>query len=343
MRVLVCGSSGCVGSAVVRALRWRGHRAIETRRSVRDGKVDAVAVDFERPGSVAAWATRLGSLDLDAIVNCTGTALPGRVSANADRLHGDDPLALFRGAEQARVARLVNVSALDVGGDCNDDPAYRVPCAGRFGNGGETPDGNEDGWRAKRRTDDALLGLDVDAVVVRPALVYGPGSRSAAALTTLARAPTQVLPKTAAALLQPIHVFELAESIAALVERTGAARGVYELGGADVVSGRALLALLRIAQGAAAPIVVAGRLPLALAHIAAQWQTSASLGMANGDVLRLFDRRGVTHRNAAPVLLGRAPSTLAEGLLVSPPAPSASRQPRRAEPGRWLHHSRGVS
>jgi len=342
MRVLVCGSSGCIGSAVVRALRWRGHRVVETRRSTPAGDVDAVGVDFERPASVAARAAQLASLDLDAIVNCAGTALPGPASADADRLHGEGPVALFRGAERARVARIVNVSALDVGGDCHDDPADRVRCAGRFGNGRETPASSEDGWRAKRRSDDLLLGLDVDAVVVRPALVYGPRSRSAAALTALARAPIQVLPMRAEALLQPIHVFEVAESIAALVERTGAARGIYELGGAEVVSGCALLAMLRIAQGVPAPLVLAARLPLPLARIVARWPASASLGIADADVLRLLDRRGVTRRNAAPVLLGRAPSTLAEGLLVTPPAPSASRQPRRAR-AQWRHHPRGVS
>jgi len=61
------------------------------------------------------------------------------------------------------------------------------------------------------------------------------------------------------------------------------------------------------------------------------------------DVLSLLEHAGVTHRNAAQVLLGRAPSTLAEGLLVTPPAPSAFRKPHRASPARWLHHSRGVT
>jgi len=341
MRVLVCGSSGCIGSAVVRALRWRGHRVVETRRSVSADEVDAIAVDFERPSSVAAWATQLGSLDLDALVNCAGTALPGPVSARADRLHGDGPSALFRGAARARVARIVNVSAL--GDDGDEERANRVRGGSRVGDRSDSLARSEDGWRSKPRTDDTLLGLDVDAVVVRPALVYGPGSRSAAALSALARAPIQVLPRGAEALLQPIHVFELVESIAALLERTGAARGVYELGGGEVVSGRALIATLRTAQGAAAPLVIASRLPLPLAHIAARWGPCASLGMANSDVLRFFDRRGLTRRNAAPVLLGRAPSTLAEGLLVTPPAPSAFRKPHRASPARWLHHSRGVT
>jgi nucleoside-diphosphate-sugar epimerase len=319
MRVLVCGSSGCIGSAVVRALRWRGHRVVETRRLVRADEADAIALDFLRPASVDDWATRLAALDVDAIVNCAGTALPGPASASADRLHGDGPLALFRGAERAHVARIVNVSALEV-----DDKPGR----------------SDDGWRTRHATDAALLRLAVDAVVVRPSLVYGPRSRSAAALASLARAPIAIVPGGGHSMLQPIHVFELAESIAALVERTGAARGVYELGGANVVSCGALLAALCIAQGAPAPLAPA--LPMSVARIAARLKRVAWRGPAGADVLRLLEHVGVTHRNAAEVLLGRAPSTLAEGLLVTPPSCAPAVKPSRAHGTRWLHHSRGV-
>ena len=315
MRILVCGSSGCVGSAVVRALRWRGHRVIETRHSSQGGDRDAIALDFTQPTTVDDWAARLAALDVDAVVNCAGTALPGPASAGAERLHGDGPAALFRGAERAGVARVVNVSALDVGA-------------------------GQDGWRAKQVADDALLRLGLDAVVVRAALVYGPGSRSADALARLARAPIEILPNGGRARLQPIHVFELAESIAALVERTGGARGVYELGGAETVSYRALLAALRVAQGAPAPLAFA--LPLPLARIAARRLGVAARSWTNADVLRLFDRVGIARRNAAGVLLGRAPSRLAEGLLVTPPARPAVATPRRTGGAGWLHPSRGV-
>jgi len=315
MRILVCGSSGCVGSAVVRALRWRGHRVVETRHSSPGGDGDAIALDFTQPTTVDDWATRLAALDVDAVVNCAGTALPGPASAGADRLHGDGPAALFRGADRAGVARIVNVSALDVGG-------------------------GQDGWRAKQVADDALLRLGLDAVVVRPALVYGPGSRSADALARLARAAIEILPRGGEALLQPIHVFEVAESIAALVERTGAARGVYELGGAEIVSYRALLAALRVAQGAPPPLAIA--LPLPLMRFAARRPGVAALGWTNAGVLRLLHRVGVARRNAAGVLLGRAPSRLAEGLLVTPPARPAVATPRRTGGAGWLHPSRGV-
>src|SRR4051794_17794931 len=184
MRVMVCGSSGCIGSAVVRALRWRGHRVIETRRSVAAGDIDAIALDFARPASVDGWATQLAALAVDTLVNCAGTPLPGPAGLLADRLHGDGPSTLFRGAQRAGIARIINVSALQRDGVC-------------------------DGWRAKHAADEALLRLDVDAVVVRASFVYGPGSRSAEAMADLALAAVQLVPSEGQALLQPIHVFEV--------------------------------------------------------------------------------------------------------------------------------------
>ena len=337
MRVLVFGSSGCIGSAVVRALRWRGHRVVETRHASRATEADVLALDLAGRSGADQWATQLAALDIDAIVNCAGTALPGPPSTGADRLHGDGPIALFRGAERARVARVVNVSALDAkgrdGARCR--PGHRFTNGRR---GGETPGRREDGWRTKHLADDVLLSLDLDAVVVRPSLVCGPGSRSAEALAALACAPIEVMPDGGGALLQPIHVFELAESVAALVERTGAARGVYELGGADVVSYGDLLAALRVAQGAAAPLRLP--MPMALARFAARLASSPRL--VSSDVLRLLDHVGVTRRNAAPVLLGRPASTLAEALLVTPPTRLPSPNPKRLRGARWLHQSRGV-
>jgi nucleoside-diphosphate-sugar epimerase len=318
----VCGSSGCIGSAVVRALRWRGHPVVETTRSGVAGRGEAVALDFTRSTSVDAWTAQLRALDVDAIVNCAGSALPAAASASADRLHRDGPIALFRGAERAGVARIVAVSALgadrcDAGG--NDPPA-------------------RDGWRARHDADEALLGLSLDAAVVRPALVYGPGSRSGAALAALARAPRLVLPDGGTQRLQPLHVFELAEAIATLVERTGSARGVYELAGAAIVTYRELLIALRDAQGGGAAIGLA--VPMAIARLAARAPRPGLRGVPDGDVLRLLERVGTTRRNAAPVLLGRAPSTLAEGLAVTPPLRSVPRAPNasaRRAGAAWFH------
>ena len=157
----------------------------------------------------------------------------------------EGPIELFRGAALAGVGRVVQVSALGVGAAAEA--------------------GEVDYLRSKRLADEALLGLDgVDAAVVRPSLVVGPGSASAALFATLASLPVIGLPGTGGQRLQPIHVLELAEIVAGLVERTGSARGVYELGGKEPLDYRRMLETYRRAQGLGEAIWLPVPMPLRL-------------------------------------------------------------------------------
>jgi len=60
MRVLVCGATGCIGRAVVHALRSRGHAVIEGARAALDGR-HALHVDYMQPRAPEAWAAALRS------------------------------------------------------------------------------------------------------------------------------------------------------------------------------------------------------------------------------------------------------------------------------------------
>ena len=156
-----------------------------------------------------------------------------------------------------------------------------------------------------------------DAAVVRPSLVYGPGSVSARLFATLASMPVIGLPGRGAQRVQPVHVFELAEAIAALVERTGSVRGVHEIGGADALSYRQMLAAYRTAQGLGDAIWLP--LPRPLMTLSAWLAEHVPQRVFSRDTLGLLERGNVTEHNALPSLLGRAPASLAEGLAVTPP------------------------
>jgi len=301
VNVLLCGATGCLGRAVTQALRWRGHRVVAASRAAIDGD-DAMAIDFMQERSPAWWAAALQERRIDAVVNCVGILLPD-ARASFARVHTDGPVELFRGAALAGVGRVVQVSALGVG-DGDGLPAK----------------GEADYLRSKRLADETLLGLTVlDAAIVRPSLVFGPGSASAALFATLASLPVIGLPGAGRQRVQPIHVFELAEIVAGLVERTGSARGVYELGGGEALDYRRMLATYRRALGLGDAIWLP--VPMPLMALGARLAERVPQRVFSRDTLRLLENGNVPARNAAPALLGRVPSRLDEGLAVTPPRP----------------------
>ena len=299
MNVLVCGATGCIGRAVTQALRWRGHRVVAASRAAVDG-AEAMPLDFMQERSAAWWATTLRGRRIDAVVNCVGILMPG-AGASFARVHTDGPVELFRGAALAGVGRVVQVSALGVGAGAG---------AAR----------EAEYLRSKRLADETLLGLtELDAAIVRPSIVFGPGSASAALFATLASLPVIGLPGAGRQRVQPIHVFELAEIVAGLVERTGSARGVYELGGGEAIDYRRMLATYRRALGLGDAIWMP--VPMPLMALGARLAERVPQRVFSRDTLRLLERGNVPARNAAPALLGRAPSRLGEGLAVTPSRP----------------------
>lgn len=297
MRVLVCGSSGCIGSAVVRALRSRGHGVVEAARRHADSR-HTLRLDYMQPVAPADWAQRLAALRIDAVVNCVGILMESRTQS-FERVHAEGPIELFKGAALAGVRRIVQVSALGVG---HDAQALAMPYL-----------------YSKLRADDALASLAPEWAVLRPSLVHGPRSQSAALFATLASLPVIALPGAGAQRVQPIHVYEVAEAIARLLEGDAGWRAVHELGGPVPMSYREMLAAYRAAQGRSEALWLPLPMPaMKAAAWCAEWLPQR---VYCRDTLRLLERGSVTRDNAAPVLLGRAPTALARGLAIAPARP----------------------
>ena len=311
MNVLVCGASGCVGQAVCDALAWRGHRVVRGLRDTTRFDGPTLHVDFMEDVASDAWAAALRGARIDAVVNAVGILIESP-SATFERIHESGPLALFDGARIAGATRLVQVSAL--GADATAASPY---------------------LRTKGAADAALLALDgVDAAVVRPSLVVSPVSQSTRLFATLASMPVVALPGGGRQLLQPIHVLELAEAIVALVERTGASRGVYELGGGAVLMYRDMLAAHRDARGLGPAIRVP--VPMALLAVAARVAEHLPQRVFSRDTVALLARGNVAGRDATSTLLGRPASTLAEGLRATPAAPWVDTTVTLAPVVEWL-------
>ncbi len=312
MRVLVSGATGCVGAAVVHALRARGHAVVEGSRGAVDGR-HAMHVDYMQPRSPEAWAQVLRRERIEVVVNCVGILMPAR-GQSFERVHTEGPVELFRGAAQAGVNRVLQVSALGVGDDAE---ALATPYL-----------------RSKLMADDALASLPIDWAVLRPSLVYGPRSQSAALFATLASLPVISLPGRGQQQVQPLHVYELAEAVARLVERPGELRAVHELGGPVPLSYRDMLAAYRLAQGLGDALWL--RMPMPLMRLLAWAAEALPQQVYCRDTLRLLERGNAPADNALPQLLGRRPTSMAQGLAVTAPQPLLDLRVQLSPAAQWL-------
>ncbi|KQZ40522.1 SDR family oxidoreductase [Duganella sp. Root1480D1] len=220
MKILVCGASGFIGSAVCAALSAAGH---EVLRGVRVPVLPGdVAIDYCADLQPSAWVARL--CGVDAVVNTVGI-ISEHGGASFAALHSAAPRALFAACAAAGVRRVVQISALGAG---HGGTAY---------------------FASKRAADEALMALPLDWVILRPSLVFGLDGKSAALFCKMASMPVIVSPAVGEARFQPVHVDDLARAVVAAVDSGTPARRVIDLAGSSTVSFDGMLRAYRGAMG----------------------------------------------------------------------------------------------
>jgi len=243
MRVLVVGASGLIGSYVVARLLADGCEVLGVSRHVAQARqrwprAEWLEADLGRMFA-ADWAAPLRGVD--AAINCAG-ALQDGPSDRLEAVHRTGVLELAKACLDAGVRRFVQVSALGVDRS-----------AGAFA-------------ATKRTADQALMGLDLDWVVIRPGLVLAPAAYGGSALLRgLAALPLIIPAVHASRVVQAVSIDDLAACVVAAARPDSPSRLVAVLSSSDRPTLEDILRALRAWLGLPpAPVIalpaIAGRI-----------------------------------------------------------------------------------
>ena len=283
MNVLLIGSSGFIGAAVMERLIARGHRLRCTRRG--HGRDDAegiefVPLDLKEALTHEVWQRHLDGIDV--VINCAGL-FEERDGQTFSVVHERAPKALFEASARARVRRVVQLSAL--GADDRAVSAFHL---------------------SKRAADTHLAALPVASHILYPSLVYGQAGDSAALFRRLAVLPLLLLPGGGRQQVQPVHLDDVAEAVVRAAEADSGGCCRVALVGPRAVTFAGLLACLRRSLGFSHPAVVA-TLPAWLERPAIALGARLTGFPLGADALSMLERGSTADPVPFIALLGHPP------------------------------------
>lgn len=222
MKVLVCGASGLIGSAVCSRLAGEGHEVVASGRGARKVLPIGVAQWVDLDLAVASehdWNVHLTGVE--AVVNCAG-ALQDSPREDVRAAHVDGPAALFAACVTSGVRKVIHFSAIGI------DRHQASPFSA-----------------TKLAGDKALMALPLDWVILRPSVVLGNAAYGASALFRgLAALP--ILPSMpATGALQVVDLDDVTATVEMLLKPSAPARMVLELAGPDRLSMQAIISTYR--------------------------------------------------------------------------------------------------
>jgi NADH dehydrogenase len=226
MKVAIAGGTGFVGRHVVEALRARGHGVLVLARGRRGIPLgaDLLACDLTRDPVPAG-----GLRGCDALVNLAGIKREDGPQT-FEAVHVEATRRLLAACGEAGVRRFVHVSVV-----CSR-PDPRLPY-------------QDTKWRAE----ELVRASGLDFTVLRPAVIYGPGDDMVTHLVRMIRfAAAFPVVGRGDSILQPVDVRDVAEAVAAALDRPRSIGGTYDVVGPERLT---LHHVVRtVAEGAGLPL-----------------------------------------------------------------------------------------
>ena len=207
MKVAIAGGSGFVGRHVVEALRARGHAVLVLARGQRGVPLGAELVRCD----LAHEPVPAGALaGCEALVNLAGIKRE-EGGQTFEAVHVGATRRLLAAGAEAGIRRFVHVSVV-----CSR-PDPRLPY-------------HETKWRAE----EAVRASGLDFTILRPAVIYGPGDDMVTHLVRMIRfSPLFPVVGRGDSILQPVDVRDVAEAVAAALDRPRSIGGTYDVVGPE--------------------------------------------------------------------------------------------------------------
>jgi nucleoside-diphosphate-sugar epimerase len=332
-RVLITGASGFIGAALATRLRTDGHAVVGVDRVAAPGR-DVYAGDTTSP---EGWATHLTGCD--AVIH-TAAVVSNAVDLDEQwRVNVLGTQRVFAAARDAGVGRVVLLSSVRAFSDLGfpDGVTEEHPVR---------PDGNpyvDTKIASEHVALRAHAAGEIDAVIIRPGDVYGPGSVPWILKPLDAiRSRQFLLPAMGRGIHSPVYIDDLVDGVVLALWAPAAAGQIFTLAGPRGVSTSEYFGHLFRMLGRRGPIGLPTGPAVLLAH--AVDVTNRARGQRsdiNAISMRYLARTGTYSIDRARSVLGYAPSVdLDEGMrrteawlrteqLLSP-------TPRPKAPQPWL-------
>ena len=223
MNILICGASGFIGRHLRASLQEAGH---DVRGAVRHPRLNQdIAVDYSNDYNTEIWIPRLKNIDV--VINAVGVLRNGPNSL-MQRLHCDTPLALFKACSEAKVKRIIHISALGV--ESGIKAAY---------------------FSSRVAAENSLkeISSPIRWLCIRPSVIFGEDGTSARMFRHMAKLPLHLLPMGGNQILQPVHIDDICTAINRWLDDSDAQSKTVNAVGAKPTTMRGMLDSYRTQLG----------------------------------------------------------------------------------------------